>query len=51
VDERGEEPQATHLTPDQAKAAADALRQAGEGAGNGRSLTIPIWEATGESSD
>jgi len=44
VDERGEEPQTIHLTPDQAAAAGNALQQAGDEAGNGKSLTIPVWE-------
>ena len=51
VDERGEEPQAVHLTPDQARAAGDALQQAGKEAGDGKSLTIPVWELPEEAPD
>jgi len=44
VDERGDEAQTIHLTPDQAITAGEALQKAGEEADDGKSLTVPVWD-------
>ena len=47
VDERGGGAQSIHLTPGQALAAADALREVGEGARDGHGAAVPIGGAGG----